>query len=97
MAQEALTNVARHAQAKQVGLNLRLVPNGLELNVIDDGIGFDVAEGRLKAARGASMGLLGMEERVSLAGGEFEVTAAKGGGTRVRALFPLQGRVGAPR
>ncbi|MBX7185750.1 MAG: PAS domain S-box protein [Vicinamibacteria bacterium] len=93
VAQEALTNVARHAQAKQVRLNLSLVPDGLELSVVDDGIGFDVTEGRLKAARGASMGLLGMEERVSLAGGRFEVTATKGGGTRVRALFPVQGPV----
>jgi signal transduction histidine kinase len=96
VAQEALTNVARHAQAKEVRLDLRLVRDGLELIVSDDGIGFDVAEARLRAARGASMGLLGMEERVSLSGGEFEITAASEGGTRVRARFPVRKEPGRP-
>ncbi len=97
VAQEALTNVARHAQAKQVCLNLRLVPNGLELSVTDDGIGFDVSTARLRATRGGSMGLLGMEERVSLSGGTFEITASLGGGTRVRASFPMKGKTRRPR
>jgi signal transduction histidine kinase len=90
VAQEALTNVARHAQAQQAWLDLRLIGPGLELCVRDDGLGFDVSEARARAAQGASMGLLGMEERVSLSGGEFEVTAAVGQGTRVRALFPVK-------
>jgi PAS domain S-box-containing protein len=92
VAQEALTNIARHAGASHVWLDLHLVAEGLELRVRDDGTGFDVPTARERAVGGTSMGLLGMEERVSLVGGEFEVVAEPGSGTYVRARFP----VGAP-
>jgi signal transduction histidine kinase len=58
--------------------------------VRDDGIGFDVASIREQAVRGASLGLLGMEERAILAGGGLEYHAAPGQGTDVRAWFPLK-------
>jgi PAS domain S-box-containing protein len=87
VAQEALTNVARHAQARQVWLDLHLVAEGLELRVRDDGIGFDARAARDHAIGGASIGLLGMQERVSLMGGEFEVRSVPGDGTEVRARF----------
>jgi signal transduction histidine kinase len=59
------------------------------LRVRDDGIGFDANLARERAIRGASMGLLGMPERVSLAGGQYELSTRPDGGTEVRARFPL--------
>jgi PAS domain S-box-containing protein len=90
VAQEALTNVVRHAQARHVWLDLRLLAEGLELRVRDDGIGFDAPAARKRALRGASMGLLGMEERVSLLGGEYEIRTRPREGTEVRARFSLR-------
>jgi PAS domain S-box-containing protein len=89
VAQEALTNVARHAQARQIWLDLHFLAEGLELRVRDDGIGFDAVAARERATAGASMGLLGMQERVSLVGGEFAVGSLPGGGTEVRAHFAI--------
>jgi PAS domain S-box-containing protein len=88
VAQEALTNVARHAQARNVWLGLRYDHPGLQLSVRDDGKGFDVGAARDHAAGGASMGLLGMQERVSLLGGALEINCPPGGGTELRARFP---------
>jgi len=89
VAQEALTNVARHARARHVWVDLHLLPVGLELGVRDDGSGFDAALARDQAVGGASMGLLGMQERVALAGGTFEVRSTPGVGTHVRARFAV--------
>ena len=89
VAQEALTNIARHARASQVWLDLHLVAGGLELRVRDDGAGFDAPAARRRALSGASMGILGMEERVSLLGGELELVTRPGAGTEVRARFPM--------
>jgi signal transduction histidine kinase len=91
VAQEALTNVARHAQARDVWLDLQLVAGGLELRIRDDGVGFDVAAARKRASAGASMGLLGMQERAALAGGDFELRSLPHGGTELRARFPVGG------
>ena len=90
VAQEALTNVVRHAQAKTVTVELRKEAGQLHLRVRDDGIGFDVAAVREKAVRGASLGLLSMEERAALAGGGLEFKSAPGHGTEVHAWFPLK-------
>jgi signal transduction histidine kinase len=95
VAQEALTNVARHARARRVWLDLKVLPEGIELAVRDDGVGFDVASARERASGGTSMGLLGMQERVSLVGGEFELASVPGGGTEVRARFALSENGGA--
>jgi signal transduction histidine kinase len=56
------------------------------LVVRDDGIGFDV----VKAQQGASLGLLGMRERVALVGGELDCKSAPGRGTEVHAFFPVR-------
>jgi PAS domain S-box-containing protein len=90
VAQEALTNVARHASARNVWLEVRWTPPGLELAVRDDGVGFDVDGARDRAMQGASLGLLGMEERVALSGGTFDIRSAAGSGTEVRANLPMQ-------
>jgi signal transduction histidine kinase len=89
VAQEALTNVARHAHAAQVQVELRAHQGSMELIVRDDGVGFDVPAARDRATRGTSLGLLGMQERVTLAGGRIEITSAFGQRTEVRAWFPL--------
>ncbi|HKC24416.1 MAG TPA: ATP-binding protein, partial [Thermoanaerobaculia bacterium] len=91
VAQEALTNVLRHARAKAVWLEAGLRDGALELSVSDDGVGFDVEAARERASSGASMGLLSMEERVSLLGGSFEILSSSGRGSSVRARFPLNG------
>ena len=89
VAQEALTNVARHAQATNVWVDLRLVAEALDLTIHDDGIGFDAPAARERAIGGASLGLLGMQQRVSLLGGEYALKARPGGGTEVHARFRL--------
>jgi signal transduction histidine kinase len=88
--QEALTNVVRHAQAGELSVELRKVDGQLHLSVRDDGVGFDVTSVRDKAVRGASLGVLSMEERAALAGGGLEFISAPGKGTEVHAWFPLK-------
>jgi signal transduction histidine kinase len=88
MAQEALTNVVRHAQASHVWVGVWHTAHELELVIRDDGIGFDVPAARERAVRGESLGLLGMQERVELAGGVLEITSTPGRGTEVRAHLP---------
>lgn len=89
--QEALTNVARHASARNVRIDVHRTPRGLELTVCDDGAGFDVEAARARAAHGASLGLVGMEERVSLAGGTIDIRSTAGKGTEIRVLSPIHG------
>jgi PAS domain S-box-containing protein len=82
IAQEALNNVARHAQASHVTI-LLAGHRDLNLSVRDDGVGFDPA-----AVRGAGgLGLVSMEERARMAGGTLSVTARPGRGTRVRLII----------
>ena len=96
VAQEALTNVVRHAKAKNINVELRKEARQLHLRVFDDGLGFDVVAVREEALRGASLGLLGMEERAALAGGGLEFKSVPGKGTEVHAWFPLKWRTAAP-
>jgi two-component system sensor histidine kinase UhpB len=90
VAQEALTNVVRHAKAKTVSVELRKEAGQLHLRVHDDGIGFDVGTVREQAVRGASLGLLSMEERAALAGGGLELKSAPKHGAEIHAWFPLR-------
>jgi len=88
-AQEALTNVLRHAQARHVSVVLRAEDDAITLLIRDDGVGFDVEAAQERAVAGGSMGLLGMQEQVALAGGQIAITAALGSGTRIQIRFPL--------
>jgi two-component system sensor histidine kinase UhpB len=92
VAQEALTNVVRHAGAQMVSVELERTPEALHLVVRDDGIGFDVVKAQQGAQQGASLGLLGMRERVALVGGELDYKSVPGRGTEVHAFFPAQFR-----
>jgi two-component system sensor histidine kinase UhpB len=89
VAQEALTNVVRHAQARHVWMELRQGESALELVVRDDGVGFAVAPAQEHAARRGSLGLLGMRERVKALGGTLDLESEPGRGTRVCATVPL--------
>ena len=92
IAQIALTNVARHARAKHVAVELRLRAAQLEIVIRDDGVGFDVPSALDRAAHGESMGLLSLQERVRLAGGQLEIKSSPGQGTEIRARFPIPGK-----
>jgi signal transduction histidine kinase len=83
--QEALTNVARHARAGAVGVELKCEETTLELVVRDDGVGFDADASRREAA---GLGLHGMQERVALLGGSVEIESRPGHGTMIRARIP---------
>lgn len=82
--QESLTNVTRHADATQVRMSVRVCDGLLRAEIVDDGAGFDPTE-----ARERSLGLIGMAERATLAGGSVEVVSAPGAGTTVRLELPV--------
>jgi len=83
--QEALTNVARHARARAVGVELSHEGTTLQLVVRDDGVGFDTGAALHHAS---GLGLHGMQERVALLGGSVEIESTPGHGTVVRARIP---------
>jgi PAS domain S-box-containing protein len=90
VAQEALTNTARHAGANRIEVTLKAGEHGIELTVHDNGHGFDIAAARGRMLAGAGIGLLGMQERAELAGGQLTIGSAPGRGTTVRAWFPAK-------
>jgi len=89
VAQEALTNAMRHAQAKQVWVTLGLNAGEVHLSVRDDGKGLDVAVVS-DTSRTGGFGLIGMQERVRQMGGRLTIDSAPGLGTEVRASFPCE-------
>jgi PAS domain S-box-containing protein len=91
--QEALTNVARHARAPEAAVRLWVDAGMLEIQIEDQGIGFELNE-VLDGAR--SSGLPGMRERVQLVGGRLEIEAAPGSGTHLLAVLPALAPGGGP-
>ncbi|MFO7748701.1 MAG: sensor histidine kinase, partial [Desulfobacteraceae bacterium] len=89
IAQETITNALRHAEASVIEVDLKKTGNRLVLTIEDNGCGFSPA-----ASKGQSgFGLAGMEERAILAGGELDITATPGKGTRVRCtIFQRSGQ-----
>lgn len=90
--QEALSNVLKHAQAQHLKVSLRYHDGRLDLVLKDDGKGFDAEAARRAAFSGKSLGVLGMQERVRLAGGEFVMDSAPGKGAEVRVSLPGEER-----
>jgi signal transduction histidine kinase len=90
VAQEAITNILRHASATEVEMKLTSTDKTLQLMIQDDGKGFDLATTRQRALAANSVGLLGMQERVSLVGGSMEIASAPGCGTHIKVEFPLR-------
>jgi two-component system sensor histidine kinase UhpB len=89
VAQEALTNVAKHGQATAVSVDLDRGPCDVTLSVRDNGRGFDPRAATAKADDAAGLGLFGMVERVSLVGGRATIWSSPGRGTEVFAYIPL--------
>ncbi len=88
--QEALTNIVRHARAQNVEVRIQKNGADLYLTIRDDGIGFNVDEAKEKAIHGGSLGVLGMQERSSLAGGSLEIQSALNQGTEIRVKIPCR-------
>ncbi len=88
--QEALTNVRKHATARQVTIFLSLKANRVTAVVEDDGQGFDVQVVLASPERGRGLGLAGMRERAALLGGTVTVESQPGRGTKVVAEVPLE-------
>lgn len=91
IAQEALTNIRRHAQARNVRLGLQLTSERMVLQVEDDGVGFDTSGSPRR-----KHGLAGMRHRVQMLLGEFAIDSRPGGGTRISASLPITAVVHGP-
>jgi len=87
--QESLTNIARHAQARHVGVVLQSRGDVLSLVIEDDGRGFDVDA----AARGGRLGLVGMRERAEMLGGTVTIESSPGAGTTIFVEVPLESQI----
>jgi signal transduction histidine kinase len=85
---ELLTNVVKHAGAKQAHVTIQDVGNRVRITVKDDGIGFDVSGIGQVAKRSGGFGLLSIHERLKYLGGLFEIETKKGSGTRVSLVAP---------
>ncbi|MDY6875975.1 MAG: PAS domain S-box protein [Chloroflexota bacterium] len=90
--QEALTNVARHASAKSVMVEVEHTSPSLCVRVTDDGCGFDVAAVLRAGSAEERFGLMGLEERATLLGGKVNIESAPGQGTRIAVELPLPER-----
>jgi len=89
--QEAVSNCTRHASPTKVRVSVSAAQEKLQLDIEDDGVGFDAVEVAARARAGEAVGLEGMRERAEIAGGTFRVDSVPGIGTRVRAELPLPG------
>jgi PAS domain S-box-containing protein len=87
--QEALTNIARHAQAKNVLLNIKRLKSSIKLKIEDDGKGFVLDEVDKPTQKEHGVGLFGMKERASLLNGKCIIESKPGEGTRVSVTLPL--------
>jgi signal transduction histidine kinase len=89
LVQEALTNVLRHAQAQRVQVNLQQHETELQLCIRDDGIGFEMEKVLERTTYGTGLGLLGMQERVTLLGGRLDIDSSPGQGVEIRVYLPI--------
>jgi len=86
--QEAINNVARHSRAENVVIEATARDGWIEVQVEDDGIGFEPAETSAPSESGRGLGLLGLHERIELAGGSVQIESTPGDGTSVRMRVP---------
>ncbi len=87
--QEALNNATRHAKAEHIVIRVELADRLLNLEIRDDGMGFEMNTARKKASISGSLGMLSMEERAELARGRLKIRTKLGAGTSVQATFTL--------
>jgi two-component system NarL family sensor kinase len=84
--QEALTNIVRHANARNLGLELAITPEQVQVSIEDDGHGFDPSD-----IPDGHYGLVGINERIKLLGGQLTLCSAPGDGTKLDVAIPLDG------
>jgi len=93
--QEALANVREHSGAASVDVRVRARRSAIEVQITDDGMGFEVERALAKAAQRGRLGLVGIAERVRLLGGTFHVESAPGGPTSLKFTLPRWEPLGA--
>jgi signal transduction histidine kinase len=86
--QEALANVREHSGASRVGVRVRARRSAIEVQIEDDGMGFEVERALAKAAQRGRLGLVGIAERVRMLGGTFQVESGPGGPTSLKFTLP---------
>jgi signal transduction histidine kinase/HAMP domain-containing protein len=91
--QEAIMNISRHAGARNVSISLSQEKNTLKVHVEDDGIGFDMGQLAISVDTSRGLGLLGMEERLELLGGNLEINTMPGFGTNLEITVPIPERI----
>jgi signal transduction histidine kinase len=91
IAQEALNNVARHANASHASVRLEMQPTQICVSIRDDGRGFDKDQVLRRDGSHTGWGLLGIQERTALLGGQVEIDSAPGCGTHIRVQVPVIG------
>jgi signal transduction histidine kinase len=84
--QEALSNAAKHANAREVVVSLSLGKEEIKLSISDNGRGFDVIQPR----QNSGLGLVSMEERARIVGGRFSIDSHIGAGTRIEVVVPAK-------
>lgn len=87
--QEALSNIIRHASAKNVVVNFRFLNDYIKVRIIDDGIGFDIEKATEVEQRPRGFGILGMKERMELIDGTLNIFSHPGKGTVIELTIPL--------
>jgi signal transduction histidine kinase len=88
VAQEALSNLARHSRAQNAAVELRQIRGRLLLRILDDGVGFDSQQ------KLAGLGLVTMRERLTAVGGMIDITSSPTTDTEIEAWVPLAGIIG---
>lgn len=88
IAQEALNNIVRHAEARQVTVQLTVTARQIKLTIEDDGKGFDPTQ-----IPKSSFGLIGVNERAKLLGGMFRIESSLGAGARAEVIVPLEKKI----
>jgi signal transduction histidine kinase len=86
--QEALANIREHSGATSVVVRLRARRSAIEVQITDDGMGFEVERALAKAAQRGRLGLVGIAERVRMVGGTFQLESAPGGPTTLKLTLP---------
>jgi signal transduction histidine kinase len=89
VAQEAVSNAVRHAKPHRIDIEARYTPSRIELQIRDDGAGFDPGQANERQEPRVGLGLIGIRQRVQDVGGHVSIQSAPGSGTQVKAVLPL--------
>jgi two-component system sensor histidine kinase DegS len=92
IAQEALNNIRKHAQASSVNIRVQIISNSLKMSIIDNGKGLSTSRLTGDLIKEGKLGVLGMEERARLIGGSLQIKSAPGQGTTVITRAPIWAR-----